>query len=764
MEAYDDYVPAGDHFEFQKPFIRQATWLWRGEKTVAAAMVQTGEADIAWDVGVDSIEALPEGIVRSGGSAETFTLRVNMLWHPELKKQKVRLAMAHAINCQEVVDTLYGGYPRCLGNIIWPGVIGATEENTAPFEYNPDLARQLLQEANYNPDNLITITGRGTRIPKNVEVYEAIQGYLEDVGMNVKINIVEASVWREMRNCGIGKAVNEVLEAQGKDPSTDEPTLADMQAAIDKGGANCPIGDLMDDEPSNETLDFGRQANRYMNCRVINSLFCDPLYKFGSPAQKKEILAPVASGKKLGCFGCHEINGEDDGRSIGPDLRLEPNYHEAALQLLADRTFERLEQPAGNDDVEDADDAGSAERLARMQDLAHAVIRRPLDTRTERRRLLTMVEEDHESDAPLLSRTAHALADLLREQDAGDFRKPGPALRHIASKTTAAWIEYWTEEPTRFRPTTTMPQFFNMAEQYDPEGEDPHGQELTPVELAGIAEYLTTHSQPLDLLRPEEGYEPDPERGRRLFSRRGCLACHSHSEFPDITADFAPRLDDVHHKIKPGDEGFNWLYTWIRDPERYHPRTTMPNLFLEPEGEGENRVDPAADIAAFLLQGGDDEPARRGDYEPIELTPYLGVRTTTQRANDERPAGARVRAVLPNSPALRAVRLDNGEETRDELLVDDVVLSFGTTRVESADRLDELVDAAEVGERVSLRVLRGRDEIVLSIEIGEPLMAPVQQHYQGLVMAPQARPDTRIVPAELGGRAGAIGAGLLAGS
>jgi peptide/nickel transport system substrate-binding protein len=295
MEAYDDYVPAGDHFEFQKPFIRQATWLWRGEKTVAAAMVQTGEADIAWDVGVDSIEALPEGIVRSGGSAETFTLRVNMLWHPELKKQKVRLAMAHAINCQELVDTLYGGYPRCLGNIIWPGVIGATEENTAPFEYNPDLARQLLQEANYNPDNLITITGRGTRIPKNVEVYEAIQGYLEDVGMNVKINIVEASVWREMRNCGIGKAVNEVLEAQGKDPSTDEPTLADMQAAIDKGGANCPIGDLMDDEPSNETLDFGRQANRYMNCRVINSLFCDP-----TPGGIQEQIGPAlaASGKE----------------------------------------------------------------------------------------------------------------------------------------------------------------------------------------------------------------------------------------------------------------------------------------------------------------------------------------------------------------------------------------------------------------------------------------------------------------------------------
>jgi butyryl-CoA dehydrogenase len=52
------------------------------------------------------------------------------------------------------------------------------------------------------------------------------------------------------------------------------------------------------------------------SCGVImsvnNSLFCDPLYKFGTDAQKKEILTPVASGKKLGCFGLTEpMSGSD---------------------------------------------------------------------------------------------------------------------------------------------------------------------------------------------------------------------------------------------------------------------------------------------------------------------------------------------------------------------------------------------------------------------------------------------------------------------
>jgi butyryl-CoA dehydrogenase len=45
---------------------------------------------------------------------------------------------------------------------------------------------------------------------------------------------------------------------------------------------------------------------------VNNSLVCDPLLKFGTDAQKKEFLAPLASGKLLGCFGLTEpASGSD---------------------------------------------------------------------------------------------------------------------------------------------------------------------------------------------------------------------------------------------------------------------------------------------------------------------------------------------------------------------------------------------------------------------------------------------------------------------
>jgi butyryl-CoA dehydrogenase len=45
---------------------------------------------------------------------------------------------------------------------------------------------------------------------------------------------------------------------------------------------------------------------------VNNSLYCDPVYKFGTDAQKREFLEPFASGRKLGCFGLTEpMSGSD---------------------------------------------------------------------------------------------------------------------------------------------------------------------------------------------------------------------------------------------------------------------------------------------------------------------------------------------------------------------------------------------------------------------------------------------------------------------
>jgi len=187
-------------------------------------------------------------------------------------------------------------------------------------------------------------------------------------------------------------------------------------------------------------------------------------------------------------------------------------------------------------------------------------------------------------------------------QIAGKMRKVGPSLRYLASKVGRGWIEQWTENPKNFRPSTRMPKFFHLSNQ-----QDELAAEYQPVEIAAITQFLLKNSEEFEYLEPKAGYKPDAERGKTLFSQKGCLACHSHGDFPASDAEFGPELNKVHAKLPAGADGFKWLYSWVKEPTKYHPRTKMPNLYLDPYKEGETEIDPAADIAAYLLKGGSQE-------------------------------------------------------------------------------------------------------------------------------------------------------------
>jgi len=58
-----------------------------------------------------------------------------------------------------------------------------------------------------------------------------------------------------------------------------------------------------------------------------NSLFCDPLFKFGSPEQQAQYLRPAASGQKLGAFALTEPNaGTDAASQVTRAVKVENGY------------------------------------------------------------------------------------------------------------------------------------------------------------------------------------------------------------------------------------------------------------------------------------------------------------------------------------------------------------------------------------------------------------------------------------------------------
>jgi alkylation response protein AidB-like acyl-CoA dehydrogenase len=60
---------------------------------------------------------------------------------------------------------------------------------------------------------------------------------------------------------------------------------------------------------------------------VNNSLVCDPLVKFGTPAQQERFLGPLASGRGLGCFALTEPQAGSDATNLATLARPEGDHY-----------------------------------------------------------------------------------------------------------------------------------------------------------------------------------------------------------------------------------------------------------------------------------------------------------------------------------------------------------------------------------------------------------------------------------------------------
>ena len=264
FEIYDDYVPREGVYDAQFPHIQYMTHLYRSEASVRAGMVVAGEADWVADIGFEEGGRVSHTV--SGTTAEVYTLIPDTVFHPELSKQKVRLALLHAIDCQGLLDSLFGGRIQCWGAISMQGTVGIRPENSQPREYNPDLAKQLLKEAGYNPENSIDVNTRPGSNIRGLEIMEAVVQYWKDVGVSSNLNSWgDLASARKVQISGCGEFTKtdpmykEKLDCAGREPP---PPYGQSSNTFEVA-------------TSNEILDQQRFNNSRMNCLSRGSWVCD---------------------------------------------------------------------------------------------------------------------------------------------------------------------------------------------------------------------------------------------------------------------------------------------------------------------------------------------------------------------------------------------------------------------------------------------------------------------------------------------------------
>ncbi|MFC1533394.1 ABC transporter substrate-binding protein [Thermodesulfobacteriota bacterium] len=117
-------------------------------------------------------------------------------------KLKVRQALAYAIDVPAINRAFGLGYWTVQNQWAVPGTWGYNPD-VAGYPYNPEKAKKLLAEAGY-PNGFKTTLNFYNLRPIYVDEATAMQRYLKDVGIDIKLNGVQRPKFAEMASMGTG--------------------------------------------------------------------------------------------------------------------------------------------------------------------------------------------------------------------------------------------------------------------------------------------------------------------------------------------------------------------------------------------------------------------------------------------------------------------------------------------------------------------------------------------------------------------------------
>jgi len=176
----------------EQPAVEKATYVWRTESAVRAAMIAAGEADIAANIAVQ--DATDPEMDFSYPNSETSRLRIDTT-RPPLDDIRVRKALNLAFDRDAVRGTVFSPDVIPATQLVVPSINGHNPDLKA-WSYDLAEAKQLLDEARADGvpvDDEITLLGRINIYPNATEIMEVLQA--TDAGLNVKLQMMEVAEW-----------------------------------------------------------------------------------------------------------------------------------------------------------------------------------------------------------------------------------------------------------------------------------------------------------------------------------------------------------------------------------------------------------------------------------------------------------------------------------------------------------------------------------------------------------------------------------------
>lgn len=294
-----------DDYWGEQPAVTEATYLFRADPAVRAAMVATGEADISPSIA--ALDATNPETDFSYLDSETVYGRLDHSVTP-FDELRVRKALNLAIDREAFIGTLVPE-GALLASAVYPPPTLGWNESVEVWPYDPEEAARLLQEAAADgvaTDTPITLVGRTANFPNNVEILEAVQQMLQEAGFTVELQFYEVAEFEDLYSKPYPEGRGPMIVVAMHDNSRADPSFS-MYFKYASDGRQSGIDDPKADDLINraqaatgeEREALWKELHAYLHDEVVADLLLFHMVGFSRVNERLDWQPTMATNSQL---------------------------------------------------------------------------------------------------------------------------------------------------------------------------------------------------------------------------------------------------------------------------------------------------------------------------------------------------------------------------------------------------------------------------------------------------------------------------------
>ncbi len=243
LESFDPnnllrVVKNEDYWQEGKPYLDAIEFYIVNDTTTRMMMLESGEVDLIKDLTVPELQYLEDMNYdfiefSYGPSTRTHYVTMHNQYEP-LNLKEVRQAFNYAIDKEALLSAIFHNIYTIETDLFCSNPMTNGYHEETPYPYDPEKAKELMDSVGFvdtdgdgfrdwngEPREFNIYSMKGRRFG-DIEIAENVQAYLKDVGVNLRIDIVDAATYMDILNQPFGEAPHYDLSNQSPTSNGDK--------------------------------------------------------------------------------------------------------------------------------------------------------------------------------------------------------------------------------------------------------------------------------------------------------------------------------------------------------------------------------------------------------------------------------------------------------------------------------------------------------------------------------------------------------------